>query len=373
MAGPCLRRPVVAVGVLTLVLGAGACDSEGGGADTGARSGATGSDTVAAVGFDEIPRIAAEIEPSVVTVVVGSSGIGSGVVYREGGYVVTNAHVVRSAERVQMELADGTRTPAEVLATDEITDIAVLRTERRDLPPARFQTRQPAVGELVLAVGSPLGFQNSVTAGRLHRPLKPDAAAWGPGRPRHRRRRLPGNSGLPGNGHGEVVGINEAYIPPASGRSRWDSPFPRPPRRRWRISSSMTAPPPIPTSGWPSAVSPPSLDQAFGMGRRGAVIPRRGRRSGRRAGLSASISCPLGDEQIRSAEEFLGALRGTRPGQTSRWTRAGTRSSRSRSAARRTLAKVCARRTDLRRAPLRSPAVSRRRPSTSPATLVCWG
>ncbi len=326
MARPCVRCPVVAVLVLTLVVGAGACDSEGGGADIGARSGAQGPDTVAAAGFDEIPRIAAEIEPSVVTVVVGSSGIGSGVVYREGGYVVTNAHVVRSAERVQVELADGTRTPAEVLATDEITDIAVLRTERRDLPPARFQTRQPAVGELVLAVGSPLGFQNSVTAGivsGLGREI-PGAATAGA-------RSLvdliqtdaaisPGNSGgALVNGRGEVVGINEAYIPPSVGAVALGFAIPAATATAVADQLIEDGTATHPYLGVAIGSLTPQVDRAFGMGAdAGAIIlgVENGGPAGRAGLQRGDVIVRLGDEQIRSAEEFLGALRGTRPGQT---------------------------------------------------------
>lgn len=82
----------------------------------------------------DLPALVARVEPSVVTVLVGE-GLGSGVVFRSGGLVLTNRHVVGGARTVQLALASGERTPAAVAATDPVTDLAVLRAGRRDLPP----------------------------------------------------------------------------------------------------------------------------------------------------------------------------------------------------------------------------------------------
>jgi serine protease DegQ len=169
-----------------------------------------------------IPEIVAKVEPSVVAVLV-QGGEGSGVVWSSDGIVVTNNHVVAGNQVVQLLFADGQRANAQVVATDPRDDLAVLRSTRHNLPAAKFATGLPRVGDLAIAIGNPLGFENSVTAGivsGLNRSipgsvlagdqslvdlLQTDAAI------------SPGNSGgaLVG-ASGEVIGINVAYIPPTA-------------------------------------------------------------------------------------------------------------------------------------------------------------
>ena len=174
-----------------------------------------GADTL----FGSIPGIVRELEPSVVSV-LREGGIGSGVVWRPN-LVVTNHHVIEGAAQVTVALATGERLPATVEASDPRTDLALLRVERDDLPPAEFADALPEVGSLAIAIGSPLGFEGSVTAGivsGLGRALpieltpgtalvdliQTDAAI------------SPGNSGgALVNSAGQVIGINVAYIPPA--------------------------------------------------------------------------------------------------------------------------------------------------------------
>jgi S1-C subfamily serine protease len=175
----------------------------------------------------DIPAVVRKVEPSVVTV-AHDQGTGSGVIWSRDGVVVTNSHVVRDqdqvVDRVEVAFFDGRRVPGTVRATDPSTDLAVVQVDRKDLKPATFQTRLPQVGELAVAVGSPLGLENTVTAGiisGLHREI-PGSAAQGI-------RSLvdlvqtdaaisPGNSGgALVNGRGEVVGISVAYIPPEQG------------------------------------------------------------------------------------------------------------------------------------------------------------
>jgi serine protease DegQ len=171
----------------------------------------------------DIPGIVRKIEPSVVTI-AHDQGTGSGVVWSKDGVVVTNAHVVGDARAVEVVFFDGQRADGRVRATDPDTDLAVVDVERQDLQPATFQEALPAVGELAVAVGSPLGFQNTVTAGiisGLHREI--------PGSAEQGIRSLvdliqtdaaisPGNSGgALVNSRSQVVGINVAYIPPGQG------------------------------------------------------------------------------------------------------------------------------------------------------------
>jgi serine protease DegQ len=176
-----------------------------------------------AVAAGDIPAVVRKVEPSVVTIFVGN-GLGSGVVWAKDGTVVTNHHVIESAGtggRVQVAFADGRRVAGRVRASDPITDLAVVKADRTDVPPAAFQRSLPVVGELAVAIGSPLGLESTVTAGiisGLHREipgadqqslvdlLQTDAAI------------SPGNSGgALVNGRGEIVGINEAYLPPSTG------------------------------------------------------------------------------------------------------------------------------------------------------------
>ncbi|SFQ48553.1 serine protease, S1-C subfamily, contains C-terminal PDZ domain [Amycolatopsis arida] len=162
------------------------------------------------------------VAPSVVTVRTPGAGVGSGVVLRPD-VVVTNAHVVGDQRRVTLVFADGTEAQGEVLATDRVTDLAVVRSARGNLPVPEFRTDLPRPGDLALAIGSPLGFENSVTAGvisGLHREIPGSAP---------RTQSLvdliqtdasisPGNSGgTLLDAQGRVVGVNEAYIPPEAG------------------------------------------------------------------------------------------------------------------------------------------------------------
>jgi S1-C subfamily serine protease len=97
--------------------------------------------------------------------VAGGEGAGSGVIWSEDGLVVTNNHVVEGADEIEVGLLTGERLPATVRATDPRSDLAVLEVERDGLPAATFADGLPRVGELALALGSPLGFESTVTAG----------------------------------------------------------------------------------------------------------------------------------------------------------------------------------------------------------------
>ena len=174
------------------------------------------------VDFGDIPAMIDRVAPSVVTVLVEGTqgeGSGSGVIWDPEGRIVTNNHVVAGAGEVEVALVSGARLPARVVGTDPRTDLAVLDVDRNDLPEAEFAEGLPRVGELAIALGSPLGLGNSATAGivsALHRNLpsggttpalvdlvQTDAAI------------SPGNSGgALVNVDGVVIGVNVAYIPP---------------------------------------------------------------------------------------------------------------------------------------------------------------
>jgi len=206
--------------------GSPAAQSPGGTAPGGTQRqspGQAGSAPAAPQGPADIPTIVTNVQPSVVTVFTGRGGLGSGVVYSEDGLILTNEHVVRGSQNVEVGFADGRRVAGKVRATDEISDLALVEAERTGLPAAKFQTDLPRIGELAIVIGSPLGFENTVTSGiisGLHREIpgsasssqslvdliQTDAAI------------SPGNSGgAVVNGRGEVIGISEAYIPPSTG------------------------------------------------------------------------------------------------------------------------------------------------------------
>jgi S1-C subfamily serine protease len=204
-----------------LVLPAAAVIALAGCADAGRQSPPGQTPPAAAPAPSGYVDLVERLSPSVVTLQL-DGGLGSGVVLRSD-VVVTNAHVVAGRREVTVEFADGTSSPGAVLATDVVTDLAVVRTQRTDLPVPAYRTELPRPGETAIAIGSPLGFQNSVTVGvisGLHRDI-PGAAAQSASLVdliQTDASISPGNSGgalLDANGR--VVGINEAYIPPAAG------------------------------------------------------------------------------------------------------------------------------------------------------------
>ncbi|MEX1126333.1 MAG: trypsin-like peptidase domain-containing protein [Acidimicrobiia bacterium] len=116
-------------------------------------------------------EIAQHAIPSIVAVEVegllGESG-GSGVVYGTDGYLITNDHVIEGADKVTVVFADGARFPAQIIGTDPLTDIAVLRVTRADLTPMDIGDPSAlSIGEIAIAIGNPLALVGgpSVTSG----------------------------------------------------------------------------------------------------------------------------------------------------------------------------------------------------------------
>jgi serine protease Do len=139
-----------------------------------------------------------------------NNSLGSGFIISTDGYILTNAHVVEAADEINVKLNDKREFKAKVIGSDKRTDIALIKIEATGLPAVKFgDPNRLKVGEWVIAIGSPFGFENSVTAGIVSAKgrslpqenfvpfIQTDAAV------------NPGNSGGPlFNMRGEVVGIN---------------------------------------------------------------------------------------------------------------------------------------------------------------------
>lgn len=124
----------------------------------------------------EISSIVAKITPSVVNIDVtinqqgltgqATQGVGAGIIYSPDGYIITNNHVAGDADEIMVTLSDGTSHDAVLIGADASTDIAVIKIEATNLIPAQFASENDQkVGDLVLAVGSPFGVQQTITHG----------------------------------------------------------------------------------------------------------------------------------------------------------------------------------------------------------------
>ena len=152
----------------------------------------------------------------------GRAGTGSGVLFAPDGYLLTNSHVVAGAATVRASLTDGRRFAAAFIGDDPATDLAVLRLAATGLPHAVFgSSSRLRVGQLVVAIGNPLGFQATVTAGivsALGRTLRAPNGRLIESVIQTDAPLNPGNSGGPlVDGSGRVVGINTAMIGSAQG------------------------------------------------------------------------------------------------------------------------------------------------------------
>jgi S1-C subfamily serine protease len=169
-----------------------------------------------------VVTVAEKLRPAVVNLRVGRGGSGSGVLFTPDGFLLTNHHVVQGHDAVRVRLNDGAELTGRVVGNDPWTDLAVVQADGHVFTHAALgDSAKLKVGQLAVAIGSPLGFESTVTAGvisALGRTLRSVSGHLVDNVIQTDAALNPGNSGGPlVDSRGRVVGINTAVIQPAQG------------------------------------------------------------------------------------------------------------------------------------------------------------
>lgn len=265
-----------------------------------------------------IIRVAKQATPAVVSVTDPGVGMGSGVIIRADGIIITNAHVVGTATRVEVGLADGRQIAGQVLGRDPSVDVAVVRVQLTGLPTAPLgNSDQIEVGQTAIAIGNPVGLDRTVTTGiisavnrsprgfELGGLIQTDAAI------------NPGNSGGPLlDSQGRVVGINSAILQGTTGLG-----FAIPINLAQEIANQVLTTGHItrPYLGINPADLSPEIADRFNLPVREGVIIRTvdPRAPAGRAGLQpGDIIVSVNNAPTPTASELLRILRQSKPGDT---------------------------------------------------------
>jgi serine protease DegQ len=318
-----VRKSATALVLVVFALLLGACTSTPEPAAPQRATTATAASPLQAAASGSLPDLVQRVEPSVVSVQV-NGGEGSGVVWNADGTIVTNNHVVDGQQSARIVFADGSRVAGRVTATDPRNDLAIVKAARTGLPAATFADRLPRVGELAVAMGNPLGFENSVTAGivsGLNRNipgtaqtgeqslvdlLQTDAAI------------SPGNSGgaLVG-ADGRIIGINVAYIPPSEGSVSLGFAIPAP--RVTDVVEQLLEDGTVDYTwlGVSYTTLTPEIAQQFGIDAESGVVVESVEPGGPadKAGLRpGDVIVAVEGKALENPEQLLGAIRARRPG-----------------------------------------------------------
>ncbi|MFG3558095.1 trypsin-like peptidase domain-containing protein [Micromonospora sp. NPDC047557] len=316
------------VAVFALMLGSGVAGGALALALDGDNGGVTRTYSAAPVlNSADLPKIAASVQDSVVSIAT-DSGEGSGVVLSADGYVLTNNHVVASAsgDTVQVVFADGRNVQAKIVGTDPKTDLAVVKANGvSDLKPAKFgDSDAMQVGDQVLALGSPLGLQGSVTAGILSARDRTIRAGEGQQQdPNQQSQAVSSISGLlqtdapinPGNSggalvntRGEVIGVNTAIATSGQSTGNIGVGFAIPSNKAKDVAGKLQR---------GEKVSHPSLgvgvNQAEGGGALVASVTAGS--AAEKAGLQrGDVVTRFGDKVINDSDDLVGAVQAGKVG-----------------------------------------------------------
>ncbi|MFI7520800.1 S1C family serine protease [Micromonospora globbae] len=272
----------------------------------------------------DLPRIAASVQDSVVSIAT-QNGEGSGVILSDDGYVLTNNHVVASAtgDTVRVVFADGKSATARIVGTDPKTDLAVVQARGvSGLKPATFgDSDAMQVGDQVLALGSPLGLQGSVTAGIIS--ARDRTIQAGESQPQDMRQGATSISGLlqtdapinPGNSggalvntRGEVIGINTAIATSGQSTGNIGVGFAIPSNKAKDVAAKLQR---------GEKVSHPSLGVSVTVAEGGGALVASVTEGGaaEKAGLQrGDVITRFGDKVITDSDDLVGAVQAGKVG-----------------------------------------------------------
>jgi len=283
---------------------------------------------------EQVQQVAASVLPAVVRVQARTSNgraTGSGVIFTANGYVLTNAHVVDGARTIAVTLATAEPLKASLVGTDPVNDLAVLRVRHSALPVASFgRSADLAVGDAAIVVGSPFGFQGSVTSGivsALHRVVRVPGDQ-GPGTGNELVDAIqtdaainPGNSGgALADGSGRVVGISTAIATSGNVESSAGVGFAIPIDEALAVARALVAKKPVrvPFLGWEVAdLSAESAVRYRLQGRTGALLEavRPGSPAAKAELRKGDLVVRFGGVAVRDGDQLAVALRKAKVGE----------------------------------------------------------